>query len=67
MTFGGCSRSGKTGSHTAAVEVSSCVITEEAGGHRLSKNSRQRQNKTNQQGSQTNSLETQNKKIRTAT
>ena len=42
MTFTGHSRSGKTGSHTAAVEVSSCVISEEAGEHRLSKNSRQR-------------------------
>ena len=46
MTFSGNSRLGKTGSHTAAVEVSSCVISEEAGEHReLSKNSRQRQNK----------------------
>ena len=57
MTFVGCSRSEKTGSHTAAVEVSSCVISEEAGECRLSKKSRQRQNKINQQASQINSLE----------
>ena len=37
MTSGGHSRSGKTGSHTAAVEVSSCVISEEGGECRLSK------------------------------
>ena len=42
MAFSGHSRLGKTGSHTAAVEVSSCIISEEAGEHRwLSKNSRQ--------------------------
>ena len=63
MTFGGCSRSGKTGSHTAAVEVSSYVISEEAGEHKPSKNSRQRQNKINQQASQISSLEAQNKKL----
>ena len=63
MTFGGCSKSGKAGSHTAAVDVSSCVISEEAGECRLSKNSRQRQNKINQQASQISSLEAQNKKL----
>ena len=63
MTFSGHSRSGKAGSHTAAVEVSSCVISEEAGVHRLSKNSRQRQNKINQQASQISSQEAQNKKL----
>ena len=63
MTFSGHSRSGKTGSHTAAVEVSSCVISEEAGECRLSKNSRQRQNKINQQASHISSLEAQNKKL----
>ena len=63
MTFGGCSRSGKTGSHTAAVQVSSCVISEEAGKCKLSKNSRQRQNKTNQQASQIISLQAQNRKL----
>ena len=31
MTFGGRSRSGKPSSHTSSVEVSSCVILEEAG------------------------------------
>ena len=63
MTFGGHSRSGKTGSHTAAFEVSSCVISEKAGECRLSKNSRQRQNKVNQQASQISSLEAQNMKL----
>ena len=63
MTFGGCNRLGKTGSHTSAVEVSSCVISEEAGECRLSKNSRQRQNMINQQASQINSLEARNKKL----
>ena len=63
MTFSGCSRLGKTGSHTAAVEVSSCVISEEARECRLSKNSRQRQNKINQQASHISSLEAQNKKL----
>ena len=64
MTLGGHSRLGKTGSHTAAVEVSSCVISEEAGEHRwLSKNSRQRQNKIYQQASHISSLEAQNKKL----
>ena len=63
MTFSGHSRSGKTGSHTAVVEVSSCVISKETGEHRLSKNSRQRQNKINQQASHISSLEAQNKKL----
>ena len=63
MTFGGWSRSGKTGSHTATVEVSSCVISEETRELRLSKNSRQRQRKINQQALQISSLEAQNKKL----
>ena len=63
MTFSDCSKSGKTLSHTVAVEVSSCVISEEAGECRLSKNSRLRQNKINQQASQISSLEAQNKKL----
>ena len=63
MTFSGCSRSGKAGSGTAAVEVSSCVISEEVEEHRLSKYSRQRQNKINQQASQISSLEAQNRKL----
>ena len=63
MTFGGCSRLGKTGSHTATVEASSCVISEEAGECRLSRNSRQRQKKIKQQASQISSLEAQNKKL----
>ena len=62
MTFGSGSRSGKIGLHTAAVEVSLCVITEEAGEHKLSKNLRQRQNKINQQASQISSLEAQYRK-----
>ena len=63
MTFGGQSRLGKTGSHTATVEVSSCIISEETGEHRLSKNSRQRKRKINQQALQISSLEAQNKKL----
>ena len=63
MTFRGCSKLGKTGSHTGTVELSSCVISEEAGKHRFSKNSRQRQNKSNQQASQISNLEAQNKKL----
>ena len=64
MTFSGHRRSGKTDSHTAVVEVSSCVIWEESGEHRwLSNNSRQRQNKIYQQASHINSLEAQNKKL----
>ena len=49
MTFSGHGRLGKTGSHTAAIEVSSCVISEETGECRLSKSSKHRQNKINQQ------------------
>ena len=57
------SRLGKTGSHTAAVEVSSCIISEETGECRLSKNLRQRQRKIDQQALQISSLEAQNKKL----
>ena len=60
MTFAGQSRSGKTGSHTSLVEVSSCVVSKEAGEYRLSKNSRQWQNRINQQASHISSLEVQN-------
>ena len=63
MTFGGQSRLGKTSSHTATIEASSCVISEETGEHRLSKNLRQRQRKIEQQASQISSLEAQNKKL----
>ena len=63
MTFGGQNRSGKTSSHTATIEASSCVISEETGEHRLSKNLKQRQRKIEQQASQISSLEAQNKKL----
>ena len=63
MMFGGRSKSGKTSSHTAAIETSSYVISEETGEHRLSKNSRQRQRKIEQQALQISSLEAQNKKL----
>ena len=63
MTFGGRSKLGKTSSHTAAIKTSSYVISEEAGEHRLSKNSRQRQRKIEQQASQISSLEAQSKKL----
>ena len=54
---------GKTGSHRAAVEAFLCIISEEAGECRLSRNSRQRQRKINQQALQISSLEAQNKKL----
>ena len=63
MMFGGRSKLGKTSSHTAAIETSSYVISEETGECRLSKNSRQRQRKIEQQASQISSLEAQNKKL----
>ena len=63
MTFGGRSKSGRTSSHTSAIETSSYVISEEAGERRLSKNSRQRQRKIDQQASQISSLQTQNEKL----
>ena len=63
MMFGGQSWLGKTSSHTAAIEASSCIISEETGEHRLSKNSRQRQRKIEQQALQISSLEAQNKKL----
>ena len=63
MTFGGRSKSGKTSYHTAAIETSSYVISKETGECRLSKNSRQRQRKIEQQASQISSLEAQNKKL----
>ena len=63
MTFGGRSRLGKTRSHTATNEASSCIIFKEAGEHRLSKNLRQRQQKIKQQASQISSLQAQNKKL----
>ena len=61
MTFGGRSKSGKTSSHTVAIETSSYVISGEAGECRLSKNSRQRQRKIEQQASQISSLEAKTK------
>ena len=63
MTSGGQSSSRKTGSFTATIKVSSCIISEEAGEHRLSRNSRQRQKKIDQQALQISSLEAQNKKL----
>ena len=63
MMFGGQSRSGKTSSHTATIEASSCVLSEETGECRLSTNSRQRQRKIEQQASQISNLEAQNKKL----
>ena len=63
MTFGGRSKSGKTSSHTPAIKTSSYVISKEDGEHRLTKYSRQRQRKIEQQASQISSLEAQNKKL----
>ena len=63
MTFNGRSRSGKTSSQTSPVEVSSCVISEEAGEHKLSRNSQQRQSQINLQAKHVCSLETQNQRF----
>ena len=63
MMFGGQGRLGKTISHTATIEASSCIISEETGEHRMSKNARQRQRKIKQQAFQISSLKTQNKKL----
>ena len=63
MTFGGRSKSGRTSSHTSAIKTSSYVISKEAGECRLSKNSRQRQWKINQQASQISSLQAENQKL----
>ena len=63
MKFGGRSKLGKTSSHTATIEASSCIVSEETGECRLSKNSRQRQRKIKQQALQISSLEAQIKKL----
>ena len=63
MMFGGRSRSRKTSSHTATIEASSCVTSEETGECRLSNTLRQRQRKIEQQPLQISSLEAQNKKL----
>ena len=63
MMFGGQSRLGKTSSHIATIEASSCIISEKTGECRLSKNSRQSQRKIEQQASQISSLKAQNKKL----
>ena len=63
MMFGGRSKLGKTSSHTVAIEASSYVISVKTGECRLSKNSRQRQWKIEQQALQISSLEAQNKKL----
>ena len=63
MMFGGRSKLGKTSSHTAAIETSSYIASEETGECRLLKNSRQRQQKIEQQASQISSLQAQNKKL----
>ena len=63
MMFAGRSKLGKTSSHIAAIKTSSYVISKEVRECRLSKNSRQRQRKIEQQASQISSLEAQNKKM----
>ena len=63
MTFGGRSKSGKPSSHASSVEVSSSIISKEAGEPKLSKNSQQRQNRINQQAACISSLEAQNQKL----
>ena len=62
MTFGDQSRSGKLAPIQLQLRFP-CVISKETQEHRLSKNSRRRQNKINQQASQISSLEDQNRKL----
>ena len=63
MTFGGRSTSVKASSHTSSVEVSSCVISEEAGEHTLSKNYQQMQSQIKKQAAHISSLVAQNQKL----
>ena len=63
LTFGSHSRLGKVSSWTAAIETTASMISEVAQQPKLSKNSRQRQNKINQQAAKISSLEVQNQKL----
>ena len=63
LTFGSRSKSGKVSSWTAAIETTASVISEVSREPKLSKNSRQRQHKINQQATKISSLEAQNQKL----
>ena len=63
LTFGSRSRSGRVSSRTAAIETTASVISEVSREPKLSKNSRQRQHKIDQQAAKISSLETQNQKL----
>ena len=63
LTFGSWSRSGRVSSWTAAIETHALVISEVSREPKLSKNSRQRQHKIDQQAMKISSLEAQNQKL----
>ena len=63
LTFGSQSWSGKVSSRTAAIETTASVISEVSREPKLSKNSRQRQHKIDQQATKISSLEAQNQKL----
>ena len=63
LTFGSRSRSGRVSSRTAAIETTASVISEVSREPKLSKNSRQRQHKIDQQATKISSLEAQNQKL----
>ena len=63
LTFGSWSQSGRVSSWTAAIETTASVISEVSREPKLSKNSRQRQHKIDQQAAKISSLETQNQKL----
>ena len=62
LTFGSCSKLGRTSSWAAAVETASSMVSEELQEPHLSKNSWQCQNKIDQQASRISNLEAQNQK-----
>ena len=63
LTFGSQSRSEKVSSWTAAIETTASVISEVSWEPKLSKNSRQRHHKIDQQATKISSLEAQNQKL----
>ena len=63
LTFGSQSQLGKVSSRTAAIETTASVISEVSQEPKLSKNSRQRQHKIDQQAAKISSLEAQNQKL----
>ena len=61
--FGSRSKSGKVSTQTAAIETTASVISEVSQEPKLSKNSRQRQHKIDQQAAKISHLEVQNQKL----